>query len=215
MDYKYYGLELTPAIFEALLVQLFDGKQFSRQDAIDKIKAFHLENGGVLNKASYIAVFKKAAQRLKDKGFENIGYGIWRLCYKTDAIEEIIPKPKKEQSSFQADKEIGSGSSSIYVYYYDRYKELAILKGNSEWECKIGRTDVEPIGRVLNQAGTCYPELPHIALIIYCDNSSLLETTIHSILKMKQKWIPSAPGKEWFNTSPEEIEQLYYSIFEG
>lgn len=213
MNYKYCGLELTPAIFEALLIQLFDGKQFSRQDAIDKVKAYHLENGGVLNKGSYINVFKKSAQRLKDKGIENIGYGVWRLCYEAKAVDEIIPKQQQEQFSFRVDKEIGNGNSSIYVYYYDSYKELAVIKGTNSWECKIGRTDVEPIGRILSQAGTCYPELPHIALIVYCDDSALLEKTIHNILKMKQKWIPDAPGKEWFNTSPEEIEELYYSIF--
>ena len=169
MDYKYFGLELTPAIFEVLLIQFFDGKQFSRQDAIDKITSYHLENGGVLDKTSYVGVFKKTAQKLKDKGLENVGYGIWRLCYEANIVEEIVPKQKREQSDFQAEKEIGNGNSSLYVYYYDSYKELANLKGNNEWECKIGRTDVEPIGRILSQAGTCYPELPHIALIIYCE----------------------------------------------
>ena len=40
MDYMYYGLELTPTVFEDLLIRFFDGKQFKRQDAIDKIMSF-------------------------------------------------------------------------------------------------------------------------------------------------------------------------------
>ena len=55
MDYKYEGLELTPAIFSDLLIQLLDGKQFSRKDAIEKITNYHLENGGLLNKPSYVS----------------------------------------------------------------------------------------------------------------------------------------------------------------
>ena len=97
MNYKYYGLELTPTIFSELLIQMFDGKQFSRQDAVDTIAKYHAENGGLLNKPSY-------------------------------------------------------------------------LKGRNQWECKIGRTEVDPLSRIFSQAGTCYPELPHVALIMYCDD---------------------------------------------
>ncbi|MCH3923262.1 hypothetical protein [Limosilactobacillus sp.] len=50
MDYKFSGLELTPAIFRELLLQLFDGKQFSRQDAIAKVKKYHFDHGGLLGK---------------------------------------------------------------------------------------------------------------------------------------------------------------------
>ena len=214
MDYKYIGLELTPAIFSDLLIQLFDGKQFNRQDALDRITKYHLENGGVLNKSSYISVFKKAAQRLKNSGIENVGYGVWKLCYEKKSVEVIISENKSDTVVFSADKEIGSGHNSVYVYYYDRYKELANLKGQEIWECKIGRTDVDPISRIVGQSGTCYPELPHIALIIYCDDSSLLEKALHSILKVKNRWLSNSPGKEWFLTSPEEIESIYLSIIE-
>ena len=80
------------------------------------------------------------------------------------------------------------------------------------WECKIGRTDVEPIQRIMGQAGTCYPEIPHIALVIYCEDSFQLEMAFHSILKVQKKYIKSAPGKEWFMTSPRKIEDIYSLI---
>lgn len=214
MDYRFFGLELTPAIFEELLIQFFDGKQFSRQDAVDIITNYHLENGGLLNKTSYLSVFKKAAQNLKNKGITNIGYGVWRLCYSKEEVEEIVPKSKVEEISVKAEKEIGSGNNAVYVYYYDGYRELASMKGNNVWECKIGRTDVDPLARIFSQAGTCYPELPHLALIIRCDDSSLLEKALHSILKIKQRWIVNSPGKEWFLTSPKEIEDLYYTLLQ-
>lgn len=212
VEYKYAGVELTPNIFRELLIQFFDGKQFRRQDAVVEITRYHVEHGGLLEKAEYNSTFKKAAEYLKEEGLENVVVGVWRLCYKESAAEVVSPVKQTDVISYRADKEIGFGKSSVYVYYYDSYKELAELKGNKSWECKVGRTDVDPISRILGQAGTCYPEFPHVALIIYCEDSSLLEKVIHSVLKFKNRWLENAPGKEWFITSPEEIEDIFVSI---
>lgn len=215
MEYQYYGLELTPAIFRELLIQFFDGKQFARQNAIDEITTYHVQNGGILKKTSYISVFKKASQNLREMGMKSIGYGIWRLAYEKKEITILEYDKKQKEISISADKEIGEGKQSIYVYFYNGYKKLAEIQGKNVWECKIGRTDVDSISRVFGQAGTCYPELPHIAIIFYCDDSMLLEKAFHTVLKVKNRWISTAPGTEWFMTSPEEIEKIYYAIVES
>lgn len=209
MDYT--GLKLTPNVFKEILVALFDGKQFERQDAIRSVKEFFVENGGVLENKDYIAVFKKASQMLKDCGMVNRGYGTWAITYKEESVE-IIPPSKDVQECYAADKELGVGPGVVYVYYYDAYRELAKTQHSDIWECKIGRTDRDPIQRVFTQAGTCYPELPHLALIIRCDDSAKLESALHSILRFKNRWLENAPGNEWFLTSPEEIENIYATI---
>lgn len=214
-EYKYTGVELTPNVFADLLISLFDGKQFDRQTAILQISEYHKSHGGVLKQGKdIITVFKKATQKLRDCGIQNKGYGTWRLNYK-EKETTVLESNNKEQDSYPVDKEIGKGLFSVYLYYYDSYKELAELKGQHFWQCKIGRTDIEPIQRIVGQAGTCYPELPHIALIMYCDNSSQLEAAFHAILKVQKKHIESAPGREWFMTSPEEIEKLFFLIMES
>ena len=212
IEYKYKGVELTPSVFAELLIQKFDGKQFDRQTAISVILDYHTQHGGVLkNGKSLVAVFKKAAQNLRDCGIQNIGYGTWRLNYKEKDVSIVEPQ-KIYENSYTIDKEIGEGNNAVYLYYYDAYKKLAELKGMQSWECKIGRTDVEPIQRIMGQAGTCYPEIPHIALVIYCEDSFQLEMAFHSILKVQKKYIKSAPGKEWFMTSPRKIEDIYSLI---
>lgn len=40
-EYKYFALELTPAIFADLMIEHFDGKQFSRENAINYIIEYH------------------------------------------------------------------------------------------------------------------------------------------------------------------------------
>ena len=211
-EYKYKGLELTPNVFTELLILYFDGKQFKRNNAIDTIVQCHKEKGGILEKKEYVSVFKKACRKLSARGLSNIGYGIWRLNYQVNEVEIIQEESSEEMKTYKADLILGEGEKSVYVYYYDTYRNYAENKGLSVWECKIGRTDKDPLQRVFGQAGTCYPELPHIALILKCDDSSQLEAAIHNILKCRKKWIESAPGTEWFITSPQEVQELYSMI---
>lgn len=205
--YKYDNLELTPGIFKDLLIKLFDGKQFKRADAIKMITEYHLNNGGICEKNEYISVFKKAVGGLKENGITNCGYGVWKLNFEEQ--ETIIYKSEKKAKKIKADEEFGSGKFAVYVYYYDVYKKLADLNGENDFPCKIGRTDRDPLQRIISQSGTCYPEKPHIALLFYCENSCNLEKTFHSVLKTRNKWIEEAPGEEWFNTNIEEIKEIY------
>ena len=210
-DYKYMGVELTPSVFAELLVLQFDGKQFKRETAIETIKRLHIENGGITTKNEYISTFKKACNYLKGKGMRNVGYGMWRLNYEDQQIE-LLDDTAPANVLICADKVLGNGKNSVYVYYFDTYKKLAECERRNIWACKIGRTEKNALERVLGQIGTAYPELPHVALILRCDNSSYLEMAIHSVLKSRGRWLQSAPGIEWFSTSPEEIERLYNFI---
>lgn len=199
--YKYSDLELTPAIFKELLIEKFDGKQFKRADAIKIVTEYHLNNGELCEKNEYIGTFKRATKMLQEKGITNCGYGTWKLNYKE--TETKVYTIKKNVKKIKADEEYGEGNYAVYVYYYDAYKELANLKGDRCFPCKIGRTDREPLQRIISQTGTCYPEKPHIAVLFYCENSYNLESSFHSILKARNKWIENAPGVEWFNTNVE------------
>ena len=208
----YSGVTLTPNKFAELLVELFDGKQFSRQDAIEQVKQCFTDRGGVVEEKTYAPVFKKASEKLQDRGhMENKAYGIWVINYKKQEVEVILPH-KELQKNYVADTEIGRGKQAVYVYYYDAYKKIAESNNCPRWECKIGRTDRDPIQRIFSQAGTCLPESPHLALIIYCDDSGKLEDALHSILRYQKRWIENAPGNEWFLTSPAEIENIYNKL---
>ena len=207
----YSGLKLTPNVFQQILLIVFDGKQIERQEAIQQVKAYFSEHGGYLENKSYIQTFKAAAKGLKPNGMINIGYGMWRINYKEQTVE-IVPTQQSVAPTYTADKEIGVGDSAVYVYYYSAYCELAKLKNINIWECKIGRTDRDPLERIFSQAGTCYPEVPHLALIIRCPNSAQLESALHEILRFKNRWLKDAPGDEWFLTSPKEVENIYTSI---
>lgn len=204
-----------PTIFRELLVEQFDGKIFSRQSAIRIIADYHLQNGGIIeDERDLVGVFKRATQVMQKQnmGLVNKGYGTWELHYKKQEQQIVKESYEMVEKNYNVDEIIGSGDRAVYVYYFDSYAEKNALKGNSTWECKIGRNDNNPIQRILGQVGTCFPELPHIALIIKCDDSVTLEAALHSVLKVQGKWISKAPGNEWFMTNPKEIKELYYRV---
>jgi hypothetical protein len=99
------------------------------------------------------------------------------------------------------------------VYYLPVYRQKAVLENKNCWPCKIGKTDRDPLQRVLNQASTALPENPHIALILKTDNAADLENVIHGVLAMWGKKIDTSPGSEWFLTYPEEVELIYHFIY--
>ena len=145
--YKYKNLELTPAIFKELLIEIFDGKEFKRSDVIKEIMEYHINNGGICEKNEYIGTFKSAVEKLKENGIVNRGYGVWCLNYKEKETTVYVSEKKVEK--IQADEEYGKGNYAVYVYYYDVYKELAKLKGEKYFPCKIGRTDRDPLQRII------------------------------------------------------------------
>jgi len=89
---------------------------------------------------------------------------------------------------------------------------VATSEGRKTWPCKIGRTDGDPILRVMAQANTALPERPEIALVVRTAQPAALELALHSILKLGGRWRHDSPGSEWFDTSPDEVLSLYRAI---
>ena len=123
-------------------------------------------------------------------------------------------------------KYIGSGSESVYLYYFPAYelKFLLYTKYVDDshetliYECNIGKTKSTVPERVAAQIGQQLPGKPKIALIIKTNDCDSLETEIHDELKKQRKWLDPASenvvGEEWFRTNPTEVERIFKSIDE-
>ncbi|NJP37976.1 GIY-YIG nuclease family protein [Alkalicoccus luteus] len=223
-DYKYKGIPLSPGIVEEIIVLLFDKKRVSRDEIVTSVLEYHRKQGGAEPKsANFPASVKKALQNLARKeNANNIKQGYWEISMANDNSEkdlnhEKLPAistysevpqnyvPEKLPNELDVRYKFGEGNSSVYLYYFDSYKELAESKKQSSWACKIGMSDRHPETRILSQFGTSLPEKPTVDFIMYTDNAPLIESIIHSILKIRGSVRTEAPGKEWFNTNPEEV----------
>jgi hypothetical protein len=216
-EYAFAGVEPMPVAIQALTLELFSG-QVAKRDAIaENVRKTHLERGGTdSNAADYPRSVKKALAGLEARELAtNPGYATWRIAGNGSApAAPSAPEVSIDQNVgdtnivASADLEFGAGRSAIYVYFYDAYRDSALAVGSSRWPCKIGRTDRDPLNRVLSQAATALPEYPHVGLIFRNDEPGTRETAIHAVLTLRGLAVDDAPGTEWFVTSPDEILEL-------
>ena len=185
-DYKYAGTSLTPSIACELIIEEFSGKTAERQKIIEAIVKIHCDRKGLPPKGRPEGVFKKALAEMKSEGkAENPSRGTWRIGLRPNASETEVgesvesPQMSDEKEIIQHDqldspdkKIVGSGGGSVYLYYYLAYRQLAELKGESSWPCKVGKSERDPVMRVESQAATAMPEKPKIALLIQTDKPS-------------------------------------------
>jgi Meiotically up-regulated gene 113 len=160
---------------------------------------------------------------LKKKGFAvNPTVGYWRI-HAVDSSpaasdqrntsanlprEEIVDYPMQPESAEVRpviDLEIGEGSGAIYVYYLPTYRQQVEQRGEDVWPCKIGRTDRDPLERILAQAAMALPERPRIALVLRTSMPLAWEAALHNVLTIRGLKIKDIPGSEWFLTSPDAI----------
>lgn len=226
-DYRYKHLPLTPAVIEFLIRELFSGQLVERQTIVDEVLRSHLARGGKkADVQSVIGSFKRALKDLKRKGLaENPSLGHWRIRAgesaptvgdHADTIQdfshdEILDYPIPEEFSESKpiiDLEIGSGAGAIYVYYLPTYRQQAEQREEDVWPCKIGRTDRDPLERILAQAATALPERPHIALVLRTCLPLAWEAALHGVLTLRGLKIKDSPGSEWFLTSPDATLSL-------
>ena len=189
-------------------------RQRSAEDFEKWIKNYHKQYGN-MNSAfgEHMGLDPKVVPMM----VENV-----RRRHKAIAAEEVeapgsIPNPNKNMNlnSVNSERTIGSGKSSVYLYYDQQKRESVESKGENVWECKIGRTVQELHTRIYQQTGTPPAERLKIGLHIKTDKERKIERIIHDILKVRGKHITDAPGTEWFMTSPSEVEEIYNFIGES
>lgn len=122
---------------------------------------------------------------------------------------------KEEDSQIPIDETLGTGNETVYVYYYDAYRQLAETRGQKHWPCKVGMTSQQTISRIFSQTGTAYPESPHIAIEFKCNDAKGLENAFHSVLSFRKRKVESAPGNEWYYTTLEELKEIFEFVLNG
>ena len=215
--YEYVKKPLTPKIVQYLIIELFAGQTIQKQEMMRVVDETHRERGGLPSRARFHHPVTLALYDMKREGRAenpNPGDGNWFIPLSSQGDESVDDENvNSEETNLNSERVIGSGEGSVYLYYYPAYKRLAELDGEQVWACKIGKARNDPLIRIGSQTRTALPEYPKVGLIIKTDELRLMETTIQNILKIQGKQKQDAPGKEWFVTSPSEVEQVYENNF--
>ena len=213
-QYKYVEKSLTPNMARELIQELFAGQTAQKREIVRAVDETHLERGGLAPRARFHHPVTMALSKMKGAGqADNPRQGNWSipLSIQDNSVDSEIDDSDAE--SLDIKKTIGSGKGAVYLYYYPAYQRLAELQDEEVWACKIGKARNDPLTRISSQTRTALPEYPKVGLIIKTDKFNLMERTIQNILKLQGKQKQDAPGKEWFITSPSEVEKLYEKIF--
>ncbi|MCE2400358.1 GIY-YIG nuclease family protein [Candidatus Poribacteria bacterium] len=211
-QYKYFEKTLTPNIARELIQELFAGQTVQKQEIMRVVVEKHLERGGLPTIAQRNNPVTLGLWHMKREGQADSSSGDnWVIPTSSQDDESV----DAEQDDLDPEKIIGSGKQAVYLYYYPAYQRLAELQGKEIWACKIGKSRNDPVNRIVSQTRTALPEFPEVGLIIKTDQLNLMEKTIQNILKLRGKQMDDAPGKEWFITSPSEVERVYECIFEN
>ncbi len=209
-QYEYAENPLTPKIAQHLILELFTGQTVQKQEMMRVVEETHQERGGLPSQAQRNNPVTLALYNIRQEGQATKlgGNNNWLISSSTqdDSVNS-------EPDNLEPEKIIGSGKQSVYLYYYPAYRRLAELQDEEIWACKIGKAKNDPLIRISSQTRTALPEYPTVGLIIKTNEFTLMETTIQNILKLQGKHIRNAPGREWFLTSPSEVERVYESNF--
>ena len=205
-----------------LILERFTGQtRVPRREIINHVEEEHCKGVRELL-AKEKQIVDDALRSLREEGLaDNPEWGYWSFLTTTESeAPKMIEKTQRQVDTsgvknIAPERTIGSGKSSVYLYYYPKYRESAESNNEKFWECKVGKTiHGEPQIRIGEQA-TGLPESPMIGLHIKTDWSEKIERIIHEILKVRGRYVDGAPGKEWFLTSPSEVEEIYKFIGES
>ena len=221
--YPYRGMPLQPVAFDTLAPRLFGGKVVRRQDMIRAVVEEHRRLGG-LPPAPGVPVepqAKLALRRMCATGVAERG-GVGQYRFRADGSHEDVepdgePDTEEEEAApptfdLPPERVIGDGPEMVYVYYLPTYRRLAEVEGRDRWACKVGFTRGLVSTRVLGQATTALPEIPVVGLALKGTRGRELEKTIHGMLGLNGRRIEGVPGREWFETSPAEVERIYRRV---
>lgn len=218
------GVPLMLSTARPIILRLFEQQpQWKRSDLAQRVEAIHLAEGGLKGVQDAANVVKKALRELLHDGLvAKSAPGFWRVNSADPSIEvvdtagdDVFDEEDEEEMDFQfldgnnpslIERQVGSGSESVYLYFNPSDRELAKLKGKDTWPCKIGRCQGDPTIRVLVQGvKTAFSRPPVVGLVMKSLESVYLEKALHASLRLTGAEVPESLGTEWFETSPDRV----------
>ena len=196
-NYKYKGLPFTRVIAEELLNNL-SSEEFHIEQVAELLLQDHLDRNG----------------SPPETELSEIVLGAFRLLRANGRAKRVSGRDKKVWEIFPNGRRIfGSAQGAVYCFYDPRDREEAEANNEERWPCNIGETSGDVEERVRQQT-LQWTVKPRIDLIIRTSQHKDLESRIHNILKALNMHLSDfqARGREWFQTSPDEIVYISTSV---
>ena len=124
--------------------------------------------------------------------------------FRNPAPEDISDDELDDAELEEEDTVILEGGGWIYAFTFPE-----LLTHGFPCPIKVGMTAGDVSARVEGQcrASASFSQ-PQVLGQWRVARVGHMEKSIHNVLKQRGKWRETAPGAEWFNTSPDEVESI-------
>ena len=132
--------------------------------------------------------------------FTSMGKGYFRVRSESDISEDSLV----DEAINSGDEEAGEFDGWIYAFSFP-----SIYREKEPSPIKVGKTVGDVDARVAEQVkGSASFEQPVILGRWQAKRIGPTELAIHNVLKARGKWRENAPGREWFDTTKDEVEAI-------
>jgi len=152
------------------------------------------------------------ARHLSNSPFRWLGGGgMFQLKQDSDLekeMEDAELAAEDDDIVDDGDEDVSNRDGWIYAFTFP-----ALIKDGQPFPIKIGKASREVEGRVSQQCkGSALFDNPVILRKWNVNRMSSFERAIHLTLETRGKWREGVPGKEWFDTTLEEVESIVQFI---
>jgi len=135
----------------------------------------------------------------------SLGNGFFRLPTPEDINEDELEDAELEEAVSEGDlAEVDTFEGSIYAFSFP-----TLVQADAPFPIKVGKATGDVGMRVEAQCkGSATFENPVILGCWQVKRVGAVELAIHKVLQSRGKWRENAPGKEWFDTTIEEIQSI-------
>lgn len=135
----------------------------------------------------------------------SLGDGVFRLPSPEDISDDDLEEAALDGEELGLDEADGVDlSGSLYAYTFPM-----LIRPSGPYPIKVGLASGDPDKRVFTQCRQAASfEQPRILMTWPASRVRSLELAVHNILRVRGRWREDAPGKEWFDTTIEEIDAI-------
>jgi hypothetical protein len=134
----------------------------------------------------------------------NLGRGMFRLPTEDDISDKDVEDAAVDAGVADGVDEGMDLGGWIYAFSFP-----AIQHPDKSFPIKVGKTTADVDDRVNDQCkGAAAFENPIVLGRWKVLRVGPMEVAVHNVLKARGKWREAVPGKEWFNTTISEIEEI-------
>lgn len=141
---------------------------------------------------------------------ENLGKGKFRLQTAANTAQAVVDAVEAAAVDDVEPENVDEDDFDGWLY---AFTFPPLQRADDRYPIKIGKTINDPHSRMIDQCKSSAAfDVPVLLGSWQVKRMSHMESAVHYILKARGQWRELAPGREWFDTTPDEVAAIIKMI---